>query len=498
MVLKIQILLRRSGSVRVLKNRIAVLFTGTLIITACDGVFPPGVGDPRVWIGETQVILNAGEEGQLTARYQQDRRSSLEEVTGGTWRSDDITVISITDAGQVKALEPGTAHVTIRYKGAKDVATVHVHDGLIEPHTKWAAVAVGPETNCALTIEWKAYCWGGDYYGATGDGRLRRWTDAHAPVAVEGDHDFVEISVGRFHACARTATGEAWCWGDSNVLGADGSPSDHVLKPRRVQTSVRFAQLRSGENHICGLNDDGMAYCWGYSARGEIGNGSFGIVSFFNPQLVDTDARFAEILPGHFSTCAVGLDGRAYCWGSGSFGGLGTGSQLDRSVPQPVQTDQRFHDISGTGVRCGETSDAFYCWGSDRWKALGGDSDFVLVPTAIGSEKQQFDEIIVGSVTVCGLRSGEAFCWGYDRFGNLGAGELAEDRCALDLIPCTAIPRPVTGGLRFTQLSMSMTSSCGVTDRQALYCWGSNDSGQLGGGSLLEYSAVPVRVADPQ
>jgi alpha-tubulin suppressor-like RCC1 family protein len=56
-----------------------------------------------------------------------------------------------------------------------------------------------------------------------------------------------------------------------------------------------------------------------------------------------------------------------------------------------------------------------------------------------------------------------------------------------------ATPAPVTGGLTFAMVSAGGNSTCGVTTAGAAYCWGGNEVGELGNGTVAN-SNVPVAV----
>jgi alpha-tubulin suppressor-like RCC1 family protein len=70
-----------------------------------------------------------------------------------------------------------------------------------------------------------------------------------------------------------------------------------------------------------------------------------------------------------------------------------------------------------------------------------------------------------------------AFCWGENGSGQLGDGTLEGAG--------RAVPVRVKGGLAWEQLSGGANFTCGVTTGQRLYCWGSNEWGQLGDGSTI-------------
>ncbi len=78
---------------------------------------------------------------------------------------------------------------------------------------------------------------------------------------------------------------------------------------------------------------------------------------------------------------------------------------------------------------------------------------------------------------ICGLQAGSglAFCWGDNHAGALGVGV----RDGSD------VPLPVSGGHRFSMLSVGFYANCGVEVGTAVaYCWGSNSEGDLGIGHI--------------
>jgi alpha-tubulin suppressor-like RCC1 family protein len=58
-----------------------------------------------------------------------------------------------------------------------------------------------------------------------------------------------------------------------------------------------------------------------------------------------------------------------------------------------------------------------------------------------------------------------------------------------------AVPQPVAGGLSFIQLSAGEAHNCGLTTAGPAYCWGDNAYGQLGDGDASTASLTPVAVS---
>jgi alpha-tubulin suppressor-like RCC1 family protein len=96
----------------------------------------------------------------------------------------------------------------------------------------------------------------------------------------------------------------------------------------------------------------------------------------------------------------------------------------------------------------------------------------------------------MGSVTcgaefACGLGpDGTAYCWGANESGQLGTGSVG-----LPSIAASAV-----AGHLFTQLTAGAHHVCGVHADGSVYCWGANESGQLGTG-LTKGVAAPTLVA---
>jgi alpha-tubulin suppressor-like RCC1 family protein/tRNA A-37 threonylcarbamoyl transferase component Bud32 len=79
--------------------------------------------------------------------------------------------------------------------------------------------------------------------------------------------------------------------------------------------------------------------------------------------------------------------------------------------------------------------------------------------------------------------AGAARCWGANDQGQLGDGTL-DDRTG---------PAAVAGELAFAQLNAGSSHTCGVTRDGDAYCWGNNERGQLGDATTLQRN-TPVRV----
>jgi alpha-tubulin suppressor-like RCC1 family protein len=133
----------------------------------------------------------------------------------------------------------------------------------------------GSAHTCAVTTGSRAYCWGNGRAGAIGNGQkyLSFW-----PRAVAGGISFRRVSAGDRHSCGETTNSRAYCWGinDYGQIG-DGTAPYIRYTPAPVSGGHFFAQLSAGAGvHTCAKTSSGQAYCWGNNNHGQVGDGTTG------------------------------------------------------------------------------------------------------------------------------------------------------------------------------------------------------------------------------
>ena len=119
-----------------------------------------------------------------------------------------------------------------------------------------------------------------------------------------------------------------------------------------------------------------------------------------------------------------------------------------------------------------------------------------LVPVAGGLT---FAGVDAGGGHTCGVAAaGAAYCWGLNETGQLGTGSATGPESCLGMNepfqPCSTVPVAVAGGLSFTAVTVGDLHSCGVTAEGTAYCWGWNEYGQLGDGTTTQ-RLTPVLVS---
>jgi alpha-tubulin suppressor-like RCC1 family protein len=320
-----------------------------------------------------------------------------------------------------------------------------------------------------------------------------------------------DIQAGGSHTCYLKSSGKAYCWG-LNTYGQVGSGSSfgNVYSPEAVQAPTgvvpfRFKSISTGENHTCGLSHKGLAYCWGISGSGQLGSNAQ------NPRIPTPvlepqggqPLQFAQISAGNYHTCGITTAGKAYCWGAGIYGTLGTGTLSNSTRPVEVtnpvgEPALQFASIAATSFHtCAITvAGKAYCWGENN-SGQGGDGTTTaknLAPKAVSvsttGQALVFKHIGVDGARSCGLTTtGEAYCWGTNTLGGLGDGTLDSSTKPI------AVAAPVGGSvLTFSHLSLGSSDTCGVTETGGGYCWGSSATTGANYGNL---SKIPVAVVAP-
>jgi len=388
-------------------------------------------------------------------------------------------------------------------------------------------VSAGEDHSCGVTAAHQAYCWGSNDAGELGVGTTTgpEFCNGSAcsrrPVPVLGGLAFRQVSArGRFHSCGVTTDDVAYCWG-TNAFGqlGDGTENDSP-QPVPVAGGLRFREVIAGLLHSCGVTTDNVAYCWGHNQAGELGNGS--INTELRPVRVARGLAFRQLSGGEQLTCGLTTQGAAYCWGENTVGQLGIGTADgpescftgDNSVPcstKPARVIRglRFSRISvGNAHVCGVTTDELaYCWGWNSGGQLGqrtkGESEFCLGELTCSTRpvrvtgRLSFAAVDAGTAHSCGLTTaGEAYCWGVNDDGELGTGSPSDlERCPIAR-HCSPRPLAVLGGFTFRSLEAGGGHSCAATVAGVAYCWGRNELGQVGDGTI-DRRRRPRRVAAP-
>jgi len=336
--------------------------------------------------------------------------------------------------------------------------------------------------NCALSTDNRALCWGDNSSGEIGySNTCSATTSAKAasgamwstpmPVCMYGtdgyELKFKQISAMRATACAVTTLGQVYCWGANDYGQIGNGTQTTAYAPTPVSGLFNIAQVSVANVFTCALSAvpvtsaiDGLQhtpiYCWGYNANGQLGdttttNRLSPYASATNQVLVEVSRanlnageEFTEVSAGTSNACAATNLNNVYCWGYGTYGGIGNGkATANNSIPTlvtPVDVGVKFQNVYAGGqggytTNCATTtvsadgsSNSIYCWGVNDFGQLGNNATSVVSAPILKATKVQgtesniiFKQTYSGRYDTCARTDmGKTYCWGYHMYGAVG------------------------------------------------------------------------------
>jgi alpha-tubulin suppressor-like RCC1 family protein len=264
-------------------------------------------------------------------------------------------------------------------------------------------------------------------------------------------------------------------------------------------SGVCVAYVVGGDNHTCGRYTDGALYCWGDNRFGQLGTGDtlhraspvrvdFGgleVVKIFLPAGDgDITADFASF------SCAVTSDNDLWCWGDNRYGQLATGDVEPRFSPTRVAAFDKsiVKATNGAGYTCATTTAGeVFCWGRGGQGQLGTSTAAIQRDPGKADLpiSANIDRIASGAAHTC-ARSTDAtlWCWGSNEFGQLG---FDADSHRTRPTKVDALPGPVG------RVAGGASHTCAFIGDGEPWCWGDNRFGQLGTGDTRS-RRTPERV----
>jgi alpha-tubulin suppressor-like RCC1 family protein/uncharacterized protein YjdB len=402
-------------------NGPAVVYTGErtqLTVTVRDALGNLIPNAPLSWSSSDAASISVDAAGTLTGVRDAEGVSIIAQSGSATLGiaassirfvsigSGDYTTCGLSSAGNVYCWGVGAQGQLGVAPAIADTVNVPVR---ATTSAKFVKLEVGDSHACALTSDGTAYCWGANEAGQVGIGTA---AGALNPQPVLANVKFKAIAPGRAHTCALALDGGLYCWG--NVQS---------MPPRRMPTDLQFKSLASGQGVTCGLTEDGTAWC--FSASWDL----FPNLPAQGPLVVPGEFKFSALMISRATRCGIEKsDSRIYCWASGNFSwGLSNiGATPSRISQLQVKT------ISGGLFHICAISldDRAYCRGTGTTGQIGdgqihssSTADFVPVSPGI-SNVTRFTMISAGDqMTAAIADSGAPYNWG--RGGLLGSDTKA-------------------------------------------------------------------------
>ena len=379
----------------------------------------------------------------------------------------------------VLPVAPGRTHLVASARGHSDSIAITVLD----------TAAMGPvirlggggDASCAITDDQVAMCWGYVPLKPPSNSKLGHCMGTPcSPFPTPVMSGARSVHASWGNACAVDANGQAWCWGQT------------VPTPGRVAGDAVFTTLAIGTGHTCGLTVSAAAMCWGTGTDGQLGHGVR--FSADAPVPVSGNHSWASLAAFGETSCGITQDGELRCWGL-------LGNQ-NVTVPGASICTSTYRDkngaVSTTSRPCSDVPFRMPLTATDttmKFAEVNGSCARTVAGGVLCHDPSRgrfvektgfgpFTTIAASTQHGCGIdAAGTAWCWGSNQSGQLGDGTTTHRDSPV---------RPNTPN-KFTQVMAGSNHTCGLTTTKEVWCWGSNYGGQAGVSTILR-PRTPMRV----
>lgn len=406
----------------------------------------------------------------------------------------------------------------------------------------WIAISAGDSHACAIkSTNQSLYCWGNNLYGQLGQGdNLAKATPTQV---MAGSNKWLKVSAGGNHTCAIQDDDSLWCWGNNSAGQLGIGTTSHMPSPQQLTppNKLGWYAVSSGKNHTCAIDSDDIGHCWGLNNFGQLGNGI--ALDTSTARQFDTATNWNSIDSGALHSCGLKTDPftslkTLWCGGINNFGQLGIGSTANQSAPVQIKgRDATLEDwayvSNGHYHSCAiqnKTSDntkPLYCWGRNSHNQLATDivnsvdtkeniSQNWSLQSKISQAADDWLKIDAGASHTCGIKNtDELWCWG-DNFTNQMGRNSANPSDLADPVNKQISPIQVmedgltiafvakdvaVGGYTVEPADPPNTPpnhsagghTCAIKTDGTLWCWGENDTSQLGDQTIVN-KTIPTQI----
>ncbi|MCB0389959.1 MAG: hypothetical protein KDD58_01655 [Bdellovibrionales bacterium] len=185
---------------------------------------------------------------------------------------------------------------------------------------------------CAI-VDGGVKCWGSNGSGQLGDAEACG-VYCNTPQDVSGltsGSGVIDLALGYDFSCALLDTGAVHCWGHNFQKVVDASGTNRNVPTATAMTTA--VDIEAGSNNVCAITDSDSVECWGDVSSGTLGDGGSTIVDSHTPVEVYGMGSGVTALGINMGLTACAIKtGNLLCWGLGSHGNLGNGSNQYKAI----------------------------------------------------------------------------------------------------------------------------------------------------------------------
>jgi alpha-tubulin suppressor-like RCC1 family protein len=282
------------------------------------------------------------------------------------------------------------------------------------------------------------------------------------------------VAAGSLHSFA-LEDGEVWGWGfDWDGRLGNGLPQAYIrLQPEAVTGVVGVSAIAAGLEFTLARQTNGTVWAWGQNFFGQLGNGTHDATNA--PAQVPGLSNIVALAAGFGHSLALDATGRVWGWGRNSYGQLGIADLGDALLPVQIPALSNITAIcAGQNHSLAmDSSGTIWGWGANGNGQLGlGTPSNIETNPSVVSGLGSIKQLCAGRDHSIALdTNGVVWTWGRGLYGQLGVGTS---------VWFSSVPVCVTGLSNIASIAAGPNHNLAVDARGAVWAWGRNSAGQLG------------------
>ena len=354
--------------------------------------------------------------------------------------------------------------------------------------SNWDISECSQDESMAIKTNGTLWGWGRNINGNIGTGNTTRYT---SPQQIGSDTNWSKISMGSSHTLAIKTNGTLWSCGQNNSgqLGVGSTTASTTFA--QVGNDTNWSDIKTGSDTSFAQTTNNIVYSWGSNFNDTLGiyQSSSGEYYFTNTitDIIDWKEIYAG---GDYNNSIFGIrkDGTLWAWGDNTYGQLGLGDTVTRTIPTQVGSDTDWDKVGigylGNWVFAIKTNGTLWATGFNGSGILG-----------IGNTTNQTSFVQVGSDTWSYASVGGGHSLGIKTNGTLWAwGSHSSGRTGLNLTSGqTNTPLQVGSDSNWVMATAGPFHSHAIKSNGTLWGWGANWGRQLGDNTTTQRN-TPVQI----
>lgn len=421
----------------------------------------------------------------------------------------------------------GTGHDTV-----DSVLTpkIVVNPNTGEPLSSAIKIAAGSSYGLALvqndptdSTNTTLWAWGSNFYGILGNGTTLGGAKPAPVLAPDGQGPLQmvkDISASSYTAMALAQNGTLYTWG-YNIYGNIGSANMPLRTFQKLPIAILsdVKTLQTGSTTIftiAVIRTDDSVWGWGNNSNGQLGTILDGENQFqLVPMKIGTIWNVKSISTGQSHIAYLFMDGSVKTIGNNVLGQLGDGTGLKNLRPYHFDGLPPATAVSGMNRSSVDPNAGFYILTNDKtvW-GIGSNeycelalSKYAGLSTTISTPIQISSSVLTNVLQVshgsnfglARMSDGSILSWGGNALGQLGHGNVSDPVPAPQFECTPAFVRKADGTPLDKIIKISAGSDFSVALRNdngvhSVWAWGHNKTGQLGQGTISNYSKYAVQI----